>query len=796
MDMSNFSDVNFQHDLYLQEIEGIDDYWGPTFRAIFDNDEHVEFKKKLEERIKHHDKDIERLCNVYYQGFIESVRELLEVRSQSNKLNNQVVSLDKQVHVAAQGISKSGADLLQARKVQSNIAVVIAQLNLCLPVFTTYSKLQKQIAEKKVNKLWCKNGFCIDFINIYFIRYYPALKTLEELEHLHLPHVANYRFSHQLQENIPKYREKIEAASMSDLKDFLENIRKFSPKIGEVAMRHTSEQLASDPTVIGRKKKRLAPQPGGHFSDEDLSAQELIDFSPIYRGLHIAHVLGRSSTFETYYRAERTKQARLVLQPPTNMHESEESYRTYIHAVLGFFILEDHVLNTGRGLITKAFLEDMWNMALSKIVTALQTNTAYCTDATLILRIKDLIMLFCTTLRNYGYSVKPLWELIRELRDHYTEVLMQRWVQVFREILCKEDFQPIEVPDQEQFDHIFLSFPWDSDLPDNITFPYSFPFSSMVPKVYQQVKEFIYACLKFSEDLNLSQVEVDEMIRKSMNLLLTRTFSGCLSSTFRSPHVNLQEMVQIIVDTNYLEDANIYLDQFISNITGEESRGVTTGVSQSVMFRVAREDAVKQICEKLKQKINEFLELENYDWLLVEPRGHASSYISDLIAFLQTTFQSFTNIPPEAAEVACRSACQHIAESLFSMLMNDEIKQISMGALNQLNLDLLQCELFAASEPVKGLQEDTLLSHFEKLREILDLFISWDWPTYFHDYAQETSKYKKVNPDIAIVLLEKLKEGDKKTMFTVLKKSERDKKKLLETVLKQLRQLSQIPPGK
>lgn len=63
----------------------------------------------------------------------------------------------------------------------------------------------------------------------------------------------------------------------------------------------------------------------GHYSEEDLSAQELIDFSPIYRGLHIAHVLGRSSTFETYYRTERTKQARLVLQPPTNMVKSGES---------------------------------------------------------------------------------------------------------------------------------------------------------------------------------------------------------------------------------------------------------------------------------------------------------------------------------------------------------------------------------------------------------------------------------------------------------------------------------------
>lgn len=28
---------------------------------------------------------------------------------------------------------------------------------------------------------------------------------------------------------------------MSDLRDFLENIRKYSPKIGEVAMRHVSK---------------------------------------------------------------------------------------------------------------------------------------------------------------------------------------------------------------------------------------------------------------------------------------------------------------------------------------------------------------------------------------------------------------------------------------------------------------------------------------------------------------------------------------------------------------------------
>lgn len=66
---------------------------------------------------------------------------------------------------------------------------------------------------------------------------------------------------------------------------------------------------------------------------------------------------------------------------------------------------------------------------------------------------------------------------------------------------------------------------------------------------------------------------------------------------------------------------------------------------QPAMFRVAREDAVRQICEKLNKKLNEFLELEIYDWSLVESQGHASSFVTDLIAFLQTTFISFTNLP-------------------------------------------------------------------------------------------------------------------------------------------------------
>lgn len=760
-----------RHDILIQEIEGIDDYLGPTFRAIYDGHEHQKFMEKLDDRIKAHDKDIERMCNHHYQGFIDSIRELLQVRSQAQQLNAEILELDKRITATSTKVIEKGEELVKARKVESNMAAAVDSLTMCLPVLAAYAKLQKQLKDK---------------------RYYPALKTLEQLEHHDLPKVTNYRFSSQITQQIPQLRENIKDASMSDLRDFLENIRKYSPKIGEVAMRHTAEQLATEAEIIGRKKRRSHTSNQSNEAEEELSAQDLMDFSPVYRCMHIYTVLREGETFKSYYRQQRKQQARLVLQSPINMHESIIGYQTYLHGIIGFFVVEDHILNTGNGLATRAYLDELWTMALSTIVNALRTHSAYCTDATLILKIKNLIMLFNTTLRNYGYSVGQLWDLLQEIRVHYNEVLMQHWVQVFRDILDEDSFLPIQVTAQAEYDEILNLFPYHDEELQKAEFPKKFPFSDMVPKVYQQVKEFIYACLKFSEDLNFTQAEIDEMICKSTNLLLTRTFSGCLSSLFRKPSLALLQVVQIIINTGYLEKSTKYLEEFVTNITGTPHQGQLSCVGvESAMFRVARDDAEKQICDKLTNKLDEFLELENYDWNLAEPQGHASGFITDLIAFLQSTFTCFTNLPDEVAQVACKSACCHIAKSILGILVSEDVKQISMGALQQVNLDTIQCEQFAASEPVVGLPEGILLQYFSQLRQLLDLFMSWDWPTYFHDYGHDSSKYNLVTPNMAVLLLEKLKESDKRTVFAVLKKSERDKKKLLETVLKQLRQLAQ-----
>ena len=114
-------------------------------------------------------------------------------------------------------------------------------------------------------------------------------------------------------------------------------------------MRNTAVKLNMDqPASISgdpKKQMKIAPQPNPftgevdyegqsestHDTEEDLSAQDLVDFSPVYRCLHIYTVLGERDAFEKYYRKQRRQQSNLTLQPPANMHESIEGYRAYFH---------------------------------------------------------------------------------------------------------------------------------------------------------------------------------------------------------------------------------------------------------------------------------------------------------------------------------------------------------------------------------------------------------------------------------------------------------------------------------
>ncbi|XP_022662836.1 exocyst complex component 6-like isoform X3 [Varroa jacobsoni] len=809
-----------EHEHLLKEIETSDSSTvGHVLRAIYDGDDHAKFLEKLRARIDDHSREIQKMCNFHYQGFIDSINELLQVKSQAAKLKGEVSEIHAELSDSTEKALAKGEALVRVRRTQCNIKAAIEALSICLPVLDMYSKLNEQMAAK---------------------RHYPALKTIELLEHTYLPLIQRHKFAQTMGQRLPRFRAQIEEASMTELKDFLESIRKHSAHIGDIAIVQASEQyqieaegfthgainsVSNGPTsgVKLKKPSSISGPSDGENTASVGTAQDLVDFSPVYRCYHIFGVLGNGERFRTYYRSSREEQAKLALQSAFNMHASLEGYRAFFNEVAGFFVVEEHVANTAGGLVSRTELETSWAEACHRVEAALRTSTGYCTEAPLMLRVKTLIMLFAYTLKGYGYKVDPLIKLLLEVYEHYNEILMKTCKDSFRQLFEVDSYHPMQVDTEEEYRRVLSKFPFRDEVLERSPFPRKFPFSSFVPAVYTYVKDFVGESLKFLQDLNLSQSEVEDMVRKSTNLLLTRTLSGCLTALIEKPSLGLLQLIQITINTNYLEETSFFLEEHIQSIfrspasaggSASVGSGVGTnsgtGVSShatrlqgKAIFKDSRKNAEDQIYKQIKRKIDESIELATYEWTAAEARGTASAYMLDLIAFLNNVFQAFTNLPvrgdicefkDRVAQTACMTACQHLSGKLLDLLRNEEVKAISTGAVEQFNLDLIQCEQFATSEPVQGLNADVLPMFFVELRQLVDLVMDEDWQTYLQEKSdgRNDAKYLRVQPTTALIVLEKVCAADKKrnTLLNFNQK-QKERKKLLEWAVKQLRIITQ-----
>ena len=334
-------------DTLIGEIESSDTPIGPVLRSVYEDDGHTTFIEKLDQHSQTHEKEIERMCNFHYQGFVEAVNELIRVRSDADILKHQVKEANHELQESGNNLLGKLEELSAHRERNRNIAATIEQLTLCIPVLEMYAKLHEQ----KKNK-----------------RYYPALKTLEQLEHTYLARIKNFRFAELMISKLPSFRESIKDAAKEDLMLFLENVRSKSEKLGEIAMKQAHQQYSLS--------LNHGLDDGFDAEDPELESccSDLVDFSPVYRCIHIFTALGQREFFEQYYRKERMQQARLTFdwqRAGTVIHESLHIFQSYFNQIVGFFVVEDNVMNTTEGLVTRGTVEELWEMAISKVFFSL-----------------------------------------------------------------------------------------------------------------------------------------------------------------------------------------------------------------------------------------------------------------------------------------------------------------------------------------------------------------------------------------------------------------------------------------
>ncbi|XP_065649617.1 exocyst complex component 6B isoform X3 [Hydra vulgaris] len=755
--------VDQRLDSLIGEIESSDSPIGPVLRSVYEDDSQLVFLQKLDDRSKLLEKEIERMCSFHYQGFVESVNELIRVRTEASRLKILLKKANSDLQESGTSLLCKLKDLTELRLRNRNMVDTMEVLSLCIPVLEMYAKLYEQ----KKNK-----------------RYYPALKTLEQLEHTYLARIKHFRFAELMISKLPFFRDSIKDAAKEDLMLFLESVRSKSEKLGEIVMKQVHQQYSLsllhgvDEGVAEEKNEIL-----------QICCTDLIDFSPVYRCMHIFSALSQRDIFEHYYRKERMQQARLAFdwqRATVSIHESFHIFQTYFYQIVGFFVVEDTVMTTAEGLVTRGTVEELWEIAVSKIGTVLQKQCSNLEDSSMMLKIKELLVWFSHTLYSYGFSVNALYDVLLQMRDRYNEMLTKNWRPVFDEIGKEDNFTPLYITTLEEFNSILQDYPFNIDVPLD-EFPKKFPFSWFVPKVYSEMKRFIEASMKFNENLNISRTETDSSIRKSTNLLLTKTLSESVKKLLSHPALNLAQLAQMSVNTMHLEDACPELEEFISDVTGTTDVNVSlTRLYGTSTFKDIRADAEMRIYEKLNQKMDDFLGLANYNWCPTNVRTHPSSYLMDLLAYLQGAFITFEPLPGDIAKTACMSSCKHLASNLKMFLLDEKVKALNMNGLLCFEIDLKQCEAFATSTPVQGFGVGTLEMTFQELRQIVDLFVKGDWSAYLHDRNSASNKYNRVQPSTALILLEKMNDTSKKINF---KKADREKKKFIENLTKRLRDM-------
>lgn len=822
-------------------------------KADHDSDQTEEFMEKLKSTILHHDQEIERMCSAHYKSFISCIQELLQVRPNAEDLKRETLEINAELMKSTDNIQRKAEELIRARRILVNSSSSIELLKKCLVVLEQYSGFSTQLQEKKyfpalktletlqrdylptVSSYRFAQNMCKEIPKFRLIIKEAATKDLNDfLEGLLIKSQKIGEIvlrSAAKQQNFDDYEQlfdrelHLEDSSQStfesscDTVDYSNNISmsKFAKSTPKPS--NSTPNTSNGPKPASSKKRR-APQPPGMVPSDgtvqstsslksvssmrrdsakngsgELSALSLVDFCPVYRGLHIFTNLGFREEFDKYYRDQRQKQSRLAFSPPINMSRSISAYHDYFSSVVGFFVIEDHLMGTTKDFIHLDYWNELWQNAIQQMTISLKQHAKLCTDASLMLKIKKLMMLFTFTIRNYGHNTDALAEIFITIREQYNEILMNQWRDKFEEIFRQDSYHPLEVQNNEEYLQAVgaLSF-FETD---SVNFPKKFPFSLFVPKVYEEMRSFIEQSLKFSQDLNSSQADVENMVRKSTNQLLTQTLGSCLTELINDSSLKLLQLIQITINTNYLEDAMQFLDD---HITYQISKSLVDSNTNKVnntqiklqgksIFKDARAEAESQIYRKLNQQIDEFLSLANYDWTLAEATGQASSFISDLIAWLKSTFQAFTNLPQRVAQGACMSACKHIAQSMRDLLLSDDVKALSLGSLEQFNLDLLQCEVFAGSEPVRGFKEGDLQMAFAELRQLCDLFLYEDYSTFMCDMGKQQNRYLRVTTATALIVVDKLREFDRKKTVFALKKN--DIQKLRDTFAKNLRQVQQ-----
>jgi hypothetical protein len=760
---------------------------GPFVRKAFASCKPETILHHLRHFARSKEAEIEEVCKAHYQDFIMAVDDLRSLLSDVDSLKSSLFNSNSQLQSVAGPLLTSLDSFVEARNKCQNITLAVDSLQICVQLIELCSRVNFHLS---------KNNFymalkCVDSIQIEFLNKTPS-STLRRM----------------LEKQIPAIRSHIERRITKEFGDWLVDIRIVSRNLGQLAIGQASASRQREEEM--RMKQRQAEEQSRlslrdciyalEDEDDDGTAEAVndgyvnggtgmlgFDLTPLYRAYHINQTLGLEDRFKQYYFENRKLQLTSDFQV-SSMTPFLESHQTFFAQIAGFFIVEDRVLRTGGGLISKMEVENLWETAVSKMCSVLEDQFSRMRTANHLLLIKDYVSLLGVTLRRYGYSVDALLDVLSKHRDKYHELLLSDCRKQISEALAADKFEQMWMNKEYEYSMNVLSFQiqtFDS-MP---AFPYIAPFSSTVPDCCRIVRSFIEDSVSFMS--YGGQLDFYDVVKKYLDRLLTEVLDGALSKLISTSIHGVNQAMVVAANMAVMERACDFFFRHAAQLSGIPLRMAERGRRQFPLNK-ARDAAEEMLSGLLKQKVDGFMLLiENVNWMVDETPQNENEYVNEVIIFLETLLSTAQQIlPVQVLKRVLHDVLSHISEMIVGALNGELVKRFSINAIMGIDVDIRLLESFAENQASLLSETDAneLKSALAEARQLINLLLSNHPENFLNPVIRERS-YSALDYRKVVTISEKLKDPTERLFGTFGSRGykQNPKKKSLESLIKRLK---------
>ncbi|WFD05365.1 Rab GTPase-binding exocyst subunit S15 [Malassezia vespertilionis] len=719
---------------------------GPIIKRLDVAQQQDEFLRHLRKFVRQKDEEIEVVCNENHEEFVSSVDDLLIVRSGSVSLKHRINELNQEIQSSGKTLSTKKRELIEKKKTGQNIDEAIETLQDCMNVLEMNILVEELISQGK---------------------YYSALRRLDELGNVHLKPLMHHEFARMLRDLIPDTRERIRQELTKELKGWMFDVREKSGNVGRIALetmvtrqqrwRHKSQK---DPMLRMSAINSPIEQVVNERIEVDFLNNEhvQVDFKPLYQCIHIYEVLDQREKLQAHYQEDRKAQANLLLSQDLVIRKGGKELMALLEEIVGYFVVESHVMHTSPpGFRPLTEVEDLWETICERVVEMVKWGLRDCTEAKAFVESKSAVQTFIRTMESLEFNVTRLNALLMNLFTRFAQLLRNRFAVDFQQAVQEAQHQPMIVNDADELGKVF-SVCWlkqdEIDALKRLPFPLSLPFSQTYPLCCMDIRNLVEQYYNFSSGFTQHHREIDGILKQSLDELLVEQISVNIRTTVEQSH-NLSQIAQIIVNVEHFQLACRELEVWLAN-SRNPGRGGKLDLEASIHLQGTLEIAQKRIDTALFVKLDQFLDLVEYDWTPTTSRQgtqHASGYLRDLLDWLTTMMDSaLVLLPPDAKAATFKSCFMHITNRLLnSVLLDKELKLINMNGLINMEMDVTYLYHHAKALHIEGMD-----SVFGQIRQTLAVILSESVSEYALSPLARNQKFPQAQPVKVANILEKL----------------------------------------